>query len=108
MSEYAVGLAEITPIEIEGLGLPKPLRKRLLDQDNSNLERDALRMRNEWLQAERDEIVEYVRTLKKLAIYMNEKTSSSVKFLPRINFDRVEQNLPEYLRKEIEVNTSSQ
>jgi hypothetical protein len=105
MSELVVGLESDVRLGMERPGLPDSLRRQLLNLDGWNVERDAMQMRNDWLQAERDEIVEYVRTLKKLALYMNAKSSTGDKPFPKISFENVEKNLPDYLREEIDVST---
>lgn len=84
-------------------GLPEALRKWLVYPDEWVMERDAIQMQNELLQAERDELMQYVKNLKKLAVYLIGKTELGEKNLSNINFEKAEKYLPGYLRKEIEV-----
>jgi hypothetical protein len=105
MSEMVVSTEKeiCASIRNDSPGLPEVLRNWLVYPDALNLEREADRMQNEWLQAERDEIVQYVRTLKKLALHLDGKNVMGNKYAPRISFEKAEKNLPEYLRKEVEV-----
>jgi hypothetical protein len=105
MSEIVVGTDE--EIYLSGLdekpGLPEALRKWLAYPDEWVMERDAIQMQNDLLQAERDELVQYVKNLKKLAIYLIGNTENGENNLSNINFEKVEKYIPGYLRKEIEV-----
>jgi hypothetical protein len=105
MSEIAGGTEK--EIYLCGLdkkpGLPDALRNWFVYPDELVKEQDALKMQNEWLQAEREEILQYVKNLKMFAVYLSGKTKIVDNNLSNINFERAEKNLPEYLRKEIEV-----
>lgn len=96
-------------IHISGLdekqSLPKSLREWFDLPDDLVMERDSNQLQNDLLLAERDEMIEYVKNLKKLAIYLIAKTEFSERNLSNINFDMAEKYLPGYLRKEIEINT---
>jgi hypothetical protein len=106
MSE--IELAIENEIHISGLdekqNLPKSLQEWLVLPDEWVMELDATQLQNDLLLAERDELVEYVKNLKKLAIYLISKTELSERNLSCINFDMAEKYLPGYLRKEIEIN----
>jgi hypothetical protein len=94
-------------------GLPEALRKWLVYPDEWTMERDSIQMQNDLLQAERDELLQYVKNLKKLAVYLIGKTElsesnlSNIDFdkanLSNIDFDKAEKYIPGYLRKEIEI-----
>jgi hypothetical protein len=105
MSEMVVGTENeiCASIRNERPGLPDTLRNWLVYPDALNLERESIQMHNEWLQAERDEIVQYVRTLKKLALHLNGKNAMGNNYASRITFEKAEKDLPDYLRKEVEV-----
>jgi hypothetical protein len=109
MSEIVVGTEK--EIHLSGLdekpGLPDALRNWFVYPDEWVKEQDALKMQNEWLQAEREEILQYVKNLKMFAVYLSGKTKIGENNLSNINFERAEKNLPEYLRKEIEVDISA-
>lgn len=87
----------------ENPGLPGALRKWLEYPDDLVRERDAIQLHNEWLQAEREEILRYIKNLKMLVMYLSGKNKINESDLSNINFVRAEKNLPEYLRNEIEV-----
>ncbi len=84
-------------------GLPDALRKLLVYPDEWVMERDGLQMQNDLFQAERDELMQYVKNLKRLAIYLIGKTELGENNLSNINFEKAEKYLPGYLRKEIEI-----
>jgi len=87
----------------EKAGLPDALRKWFVYPDEWSRNQESLEMRNEWLLAEREEVMQYVILLKKLAVYLAGKTDISIEKLSGTLFKNAEQFLPEYLRKEIEV-----
>ena len=87
----------------ENPGLPDELRKWLEYPDELVRERDAIQLHNEWLQAEREEILRYLKNLKMLVINLSGRNRINENDLSNINFVRAEKNLPEYLRNEIEV-----
>ena len=84
-------------------GLPDALRKWLEYPDEWVRERDEIILQNEWLQAEREEILRYLKNLKMLVINLSGRNRINENDLSNINFERAEKNLPEYLRNEIEV-----
>jgi len=88
---------------VENVGLPDALRRQFLCSDEWSSNQESLEMRNEWLVAEREEVMPYVILLKKLAVYLAGKTDISTEKLSGTLFEKAEQNLPEYLRSEIEV-----
>ena len=95
---------EISSIGLnENVGLPDALRRRFGYSDEWSRDQESLEMRNEWLVAEREEVMQYVILLKKLAVYLAGKTDISTEKLSGTLFMKAEQSLPEYLRKEIEV-----
>ena len=87
----------------EKAGLPDSLRKQFLVPDEWVKEQEAREMENEVLVAEREEVMRYVILLKKLVVYLAGKTDISTEMLSGTLFEKAELNLPEYLRKEIEV-----
>ena len=95
---------EIYINDVEGKSsLPDSLREWLVYPDDWVKERDAIQMQNDLLQAERDELLQYVKNLKKLAIFLIRKTELSERNLSNINFDSAEKYLPGYIREVIEV-----
>lgn len=104
MSDQLVDFEETLEIGIEGEArLPEKLLEWLLYPDEWVMEREAMQMQNDLLQAERDELVEYVRNLKKLALYLVDNSNQVTRKLSPLDFSEVEKKLPGYLRKEIEV-----
>ena len=105
MSETEFGIER--EIHTSGLdekpSLPDSLREWLVYPDEWVMERDAIQMQNELLQTERDELLQYVRNLKKLAVYLSGKTSIGENYLSTINFEKAEENLLDSLRKQIKV-----
>ena len=105
MSESMV----MTEIEIKDLdreehvGMPEALRKQFMYPDAWVKQQDAIQTENDWLIAERDEVMQYVKTLKMLTIYLTGKTSIPRDRLLMEYFKKAEENFPEYLRKEINV-----
>jgi hypothetical protein len=105
MSESMV----MTEIEIKDLdreehvGMPEALRKQFMYPDAWIKQQDAIQTENDWLIAERDEVMQYVKTLKMLTIYLTGKTSIPRDRLLMEYFKKAEENFPEYLRKEINV-----
>jgi hypothetical protein len=90
-------------IQTEGGSLPESLRKQLLYPDGWIKENEAVKFENEWLMAEREEIVSYVKTLKMLSLYLTGKTSIPREELLGNYFAKAEQNFPEHLRSELEI-----
>jgi hypothetical protein len=71
--------------------------------DGSMSKKDAIEMGFGLLLAQRDELVEYVKTLKVLAIYLAGSTGIHPEKLSAKFFKRAEQHFPEYMRKEMDV-----
>jgi hypothetical protein len=95
---------QITPVDMnEMVSLPEALQKWFVYPDEWSSKQEALEMENELLLAEREEVVQYVRILKKLAVYLAEKTDVSTETLFETFFFKAEINLPDYLREELEV-----
>ena len=89
--------------EVEQVALPESLRKQFMYPDEWIKQQDAIQTENEWLIAERDEVMQYVKTLKMLTIYLTGKTSIPRDKLLGEYFKKAEEKFPEYLRKEINV-----
>jgi hypothetical protein len=83
--------------------LPEALRKQFMYPDEWIKEQEAVEMENQWISAERDEVVQYVKTLKMLSVYLTGKTSIPREKLLGEYFRKTEQNFPEYLQKEMEI-----
>jgi predicted nuclease with TOPRIM domain len=90
-------------VQTDMQSFPDTLRRQFMYPDEWSNEQEDLRMENEWLQAERDEVVEYIKTLKILSIYLNGKTSVPHENIVGDYFRRAEQNFPEYLQKELAI-----
>jgi hypothetical protein len=105
MIETLVGTKnEIAPNgKVKSADLPDELRSWFVCPDEWIKNQESLEMRNEWLLAEREEVIQYVKILKKLVVYLAEKTEISTDVLSRKIFSKAEHFLPEYMRKEIEV-----
>jgi len=109
MSEINVG-AEIEVINgllTESPGLPETLRKQFMYPDEWIKEQEAVEMEKQWISAERYEIVQDVKTLKMLSVYLTGKTSIPREKLLGDYFRKAEQNFPEYLQKEMEITLSA-
>jgi hypothetical protein len=95
---------EIAPNgEVKSAGLPDELRSWFVCPDEWIKDQESLEMRHEWLLAEHEDVIRYVKLLKKLVVYLAEKTEISADVLSRKVFSKAEQYLPEHVRKEIEV-----
>jgi hypothetical protein len=105
MSEINVSteIEVISGLQTESAGLPEALRKQFMYPDEWIKEQEAVEMENQWISAERDEVVQYVKTLKMLSVYLTGKTSIPREKLLGEYFRKVEQNFPEYLQKEMEI-----
>jgi hypothetical protein len=104
MSDQLIDFEKTLEIGFEGeTRLPEKLLEWLVYPDKWVKELEAIQMQNDLLQAERDELVDYVRNLKKLALYLINNSSQAVEKLSHLNFSEVEKNFPGYLRNEIEV-----
>jgi hypothetical protein len=89
--------------QLERSGLPDSLRRQFSYPDEWIREREAAELENEWLQAERDEVMQYVRILKKLAIYLAGKADINSEKLSSGFFTKAEKNIPEHLQREMEI-----
>lgn len=69
---------------------------------------DAIEKGVESLLADRDELIEYVKALKALAIYLTNTTHIRPHQLSEEYFLRAEENFADYLRREIDVDVQSQ
>ena len=95
---------KIAPVDMEEMAsLPEALQKWLVYPDELSSKQETLEMENELLLAEREEVVQYVRILKKLAVYLAGKTDVSAEKLNNDFFAKAEKNLPDYLREELGV-----
>ena len=105
MTETLVGTEkEIFPSGLDlHASLPDELRTWFVYPDEWTKNQESLEMRNEWLLAEREEVIQYVKLLKKLVVYLAEKTEISTDVVSRKFFSKAEQHLPRYVCKEIEV-----
>lgn len=90
-------------IWIEGSSMPESLRKELLYPDGWMKEKEAIQLENEWLVAEREEVIRYIKTLKMLSLYLTGKTNIPREKLLGDYFQKAEQDFPEYLRKDLEI-----
>ena len=83
--------------------LPVTLRNWFEIPDRWSRDQESLKMRHNWLLAERDEVVQYVKMLKKLAVYLGRKTNGNVHLKLGAFFEKAEQNFPEYLCNEMAI-----
>ena len=108
MNEKLVDFQEkIVVGQDENSTLPESLLEWLIYPNQWVMERDSMQMQNDLLQAERDELLDYVLNLKKLAIYLYGCSNMASEHLSKIDFSEVEKKLPGYLRKEIEIDISA-
>ncbi|MBW1672563.1 MAG: hypothetical protein JRJ45_02770 [Deltaproteobacteria bacterium] len=84
-------------------GLPEILSQLFEDPDEWIREQEAFHKRNENLLAEHDELIQYVKALKMLAVYLTDKNNMNRENLSGMYFEKAEEQLPEDLRKEIGV-----
>jgi hypothetical protein len=105
MSEMVTGteMEMYHEIRTEGASLPEALRKEFMYPDNWAKEKEAVQIENEWLIAEREEVLGYIKTLKMLSLYLTGKTNVPREKLLNDYFRKAEQDFPEYLQKELEI-----
>jgi hypothetical protein len=99
--EEQSAISEDTVVE-----LPKSLRNWFEAPDHWSKNRESLAMQNEWLSAERDEVVQYVKLLKKMALYLARKTEGNTDRSLLNFFQKAEQSFPDYLCNEIAISLS--
>jgi hypothetical protein len=110
MNDFSVAneLKVINDERFEESGLPESLRKQFANPDALVKVQEAIEIENEWLLAEREEMVEYIRTLKKLAVYLAGKTDTCSDARCGGFFNKAERLFPNYLQKEIEIGSNRQ
>jgi hypothetical protein len=86
--------------------LPNTLRNWFEAPDQWSRNQESLEMRNEWLSAERDDVVQYVKMLKKLALYLARNSRGMKGKALRTFFTKAEQDFPNYLRIEMAIEQS--
>jgi hypothetical protein len=85
------------------MGLPERFHRISTIPNGMMSKQDAIEMRFGLLLAERDELVEYVKALKVLAVYLAGSTSIRPENISARYFTKAEQNFPEYMRREMDV-----
>ena len=83
--------------------LPNSLSAWFEVPDHWSRTQESLELRNEWLSAERDDVVQYVKMLKKLAVYLAGKAEGSTNIHLGTFFKKSEENFPDYLCNEIAI-----
>ena len=87
----------------EKADLPEVLCQLFEDPDEWLSEQVAIHERNKCLLVEREELLQYVKALKMLAVYLTDKNNMSRENLSGFYFEKAEEQFPEDLRNKIGV-----
>jgi hypothetical protein len=79
------------------------MRSLFTNSEGWNTKQEAIEMGFELLFAERDELLDYVKALKTLAVYLTGRTKIRSENLIHGYFVSAEKNFPEYIRREMSV-----